>query len=80
MEELRVAKDNMYHMYKQHLYSLLKTDKRRIGEMYNDKILLKDLLIGRYSDISISPDAYYNKAVWGKINIAYTHFRQTVKK
>lgn len=80
LEELRKAKDNMYHMYKQHLYSLLKTDKRRIGEMYGDKVLLKDMLIDRYSDINISPDAYYNKAVSSKINIAYTNFLMTVDK
>ncbi|MBM3911285.1 MAG: hypothetical protein FJ356_06520 [Thaumarchaeota archaeon] len=79
-EELGQAKDNMYYMYKQHLYSLSKTDKRRIGEMYGDKILLKDMLIDKYSDINISPDAYYNKAVWGKINEAYTNSRQTVRR
>lgn len=80
LEELEVAKDNMYHMYKQHLYSLLKTDKRRIGEMYGDKILIKDMLIEKYRDINIIPDAYYNKAVWGKINIAYINCCLTVKR
>ncbi|MBM3454893.1 MAG: hypothetical protein FJX80_07075 [Bacteroidetes bacterium] len=80
LEELRVAKDNMYYMYKQHLYSLLKTDKRRIGEMYGDKILIKDMLIERYRDINIISDSYYNKAVWGKINNAYISFYQTVNR
>ncbi len=80
LDELEKAKDNMYHMYKQHLNILLKSDKRKIAEMYGDKILIKDMLIDKYKAIGISPDTFYNKEVWGKINNAFTVFRQTVNK
>ncbi|MBY0534999.1 MAG: hypothetical protein K2P88_04040 [Chitinophagaceae bacterium] len=80
-DELFIWLNNVYRMYKQHLYELKPNDpqKRVIKEMYIDRIQMSDMIEERFKPNKLM-NSYYNKEIWGKLNNAYSIFLSLSKR